>query len=204
MEKLLFLGDSITDAHRLWMPEYEGYGNGYVYRICKTIQQEGLDIQVTNRGHDGFTVPWLLRTLDHDCLRRRPDAVSILIGINDVGVAQNGNVSFQEQDFAANYDLLLKRLLKSGISKLYLSGPFLFPQPLFYQNWMEDVALVEQIQQMAARRYHLPYLPLHQRMNQFAQEYGMDAVTLDGIHLTDLGHQLLADLWMDFYLSKSQ
>ena len=30
MEKLLFLGDSITDAHRLWMPEYEGYGNGYV------------------------------------------------------------------------------------------------------------------------------------------------------------------------------
>ena len=30
MKNFVFLGDSITDANRLWLPEYKGLGNGYV------------------------------------------------------------------------------------------------------------------------------------------------------------------------------
>lgn len=199
MEKLLFLGDSITDSHRLWMPECEGFGNGYVGMVRQTFLSEGLDVQVLNRGHDGFTVPWLLRTLERDCLRHKPDLVSVLIGINDVAVARHGQLSITEQDFAANYDLLLRRLTKSGIPRILLFGPFLFPKPLLYLNWMGDVALVEKIQETAAKRYRLPYLPLNQTLNQSASAHGMDAVTIDGIHLTELGHRILAGLWMDFF-----
>ena len=197
MEKFIFLGDSITDSHRLWLPEYEGLGNGYLHLLKDPM--ESLGISIWNKGHDGFTLPFLLRTLERDCLKHQPDGVSILIGINDVGVSQNTGKSLADQEFGANYDCLIRRLLQQDIKKIFLMGPFLFPKPQEFLNWMEDVGKAEDIVRSSARRYHLPFLPLHHRMNQAAREYGTDAVTLDGIHLSDFGHGLLARWWWEAF-----
>ena len=76
MKNFVFLGDSITDAERLWIPEYNGLGNGYVQLLAEKLSN---NFNVINKGHDTFTLPFLLRNLECDCLSFFPAAVSILI-----------------------------------------------------------------------------------------------------------------------------
>lgn len=199
MKNFVFLGDSITDAERLWIPEYNGFGNGYVQLLAEKLSN---NFTVINKGHDTFTLPFLLRNLECDCLSFSPAAVSILIGINDIGVAKNTGKSLRAQEFAYNYDTLIRRLLEASISSVFLLSPFVFSRPQEYLNWLPEVREVENTIEALARQYQLPFLPLQERMQE-AEKYGTDALTPDGIHLTAFGHELLAKWWLeafaDFY-----
>ena len=196
MKNFVFLGDSITDAGRLWLPEYHGLGNGYVNLLAEKLSSE---FRVINKGHDGFTLPFLLRNLDTDCLSLSPAAVSILIGINDVGVARNTGKNLRAQEFASNYDTLIRRLLDTSLSSVFLLGPFLFSRPQEYLNWLPEVREVENTIENLARQYQLPFLPLQDRMQDVEKEYGTDTLTPDGIHLTAFGHKLLAQWWLEAF-----
>ncbi len=195
MKNFVFLGDSITDAERLWIPEYNGLGNGYVQLLAEKLSHE---FTVINKGHDSFTLPFLLRNLECDCLSFFPAAVSILIGINDIGVAKNTGKSLRAQEFAYNYDTLIRRLLEASISSVFLLSPFVFSRPQEYLNWLPEVQKVENTMEALARQYQLPFLPLQERMQE-AEKYGTDALTPDGIHLTAFGHELLAKWWLEAF-----
>lgn len=198
MKRLLFLGDSITDCGRLWLPEYQGLGDGYVYKIGERFATRGLFPQILNKGHDGFTVQSLLRTLKKDCLAYSADFVTILAGINNIGVARNTGVSLNDQGFAPCFSDLIRRIKKETPSELLLMGPFVFPHPQEYSLWMEEIAYVEQIlQNLANQEEKVRFLPLNQRLNEAAGKSGYPALTTDGIHLTGYGHDLLADIWWE-------
>ena len=127
MKNFVFLGDSITDAGRLWLPEYNGLGNGYVKILSEKLSDK---FSVINKGHGSFTLPFLLRNLTTDCLSLSPAAVSILIGINDVGVAKNTGKSLRAQEFASNYDTLIRRLLEASIPSVFSDESLsFFPAP---------------------------------------------------------------------------
>ena len=200
MKNFVFLGDSITDAERLWIPEYNGLGNGYVQLLAEKLSN---NFTVINKGHDSFTLPFLLRNLETDCLSFSPAAVSILIGINDIGVAKNTGKSLRAQEFAYNYDTLIRRLLEASISSVFLLSPFVFSRPQEYLNWLPEVREVENTIENLARQYQLPFLSLQERMQESEKQYGTEMLTPDGIHLTPFGHELLAKWWLeafaDFY-----
>lgn len=196
MKRLLFLGDSLTDCRRLWLPEYQGLGDGYVYKIRERFASRKLFPLILNKGHDGFTIQALLRALDRDCLAYTPDLVTILAGINNIGMAHNTGISLKEQGFASCFSDLLRRIKKETQSELLLMGPFIFPHPQEYTLWMEDIAYVEQVlQDLADQDEKVRFLPLNQRLNEAAGKSGYLALTTDGIHLTGYGHDLLADIW---------
>lgn len=196
MKNFVFLGDSITDAERLWIPEYNGLGNGYVQLLAEKLSN---NFTVINKGHDSFTLPFLLRNLTTDCLSLSPAAVSILIGINDVGVAKNTGKSLRAQEFAYNYDTLIRRLLEASISSVFLLSPFVFSRPQEYLNWLPEVREVENTIEALARQYQLPFLPLQERMQESEKQYGTEMLTPDGIHLTPFGHELLAKWWLEAF-----
>ena len=196
MKNFVFLGDSITDAERLWLPEYNGLGNGYVKILAEKLSGEFTSI---NKGHETFTLPFLLRNLETDCLSFSPAAVSILIGINDIGVAKNTGKSLRAQKFASNYDTLIRRLLKASISSVFLLSPFIFSRPQEYLNWLPEVREVENTIENLARQYQLPFLPLQERMQESEKQYGTEMLTPDGIHLTPFGHELLAKWWLEAF-----
>ena len=196
MKNFVFLGDSITDAERLWLPKYNGLGNGYVKILAEKLSGEFTSI---NKGHDTFTLPFLLRNLKTDCLSFSPAAVSILIGINDIGVAKNTGKNLRAQEFASNYDTLIRRLLEASISSVFLLSPFVFSRPQEYLNWLPEVREVENTIENLARQYQLPFLPLQERMQESEKQYGTEMLTPDGIHLTPFGHELLAKWWLEAF-----
>ena len=92
--KILFQGDSVTDAGRTSVNS-ENLGRGYPLFVAGELRSRypDKDFQVVNRGISGNRVVDLYQRWKVDCLNHRPDVISILIGINDVWhekVRQNG------------------------------------------------------------------------------------------------------------------
>ncbi|WP_078392595.1 SGNH/GDSL hydrolase family protein [Shouchella patagoniensis] len=88
-QKLLFIGDSITDCNRQ-RPDGEGsseaLGTGYVSFVESLLQATYPErkIRVVNKGISGNTVRDLKNRWQEDALKPNPDWLSIMIGINDV------------------------------------------------------------------------------------------------------------------------
>jgi len=88
-QKLLFIGDSITDCDRS-RPDGEGLfdatGRGYVTIVnaLLTSTYPELGIRVVNKGISGNTVRDLKARWETDVIDQKPDWLSIMIGINDV------------------------------------------------------------------------------------------------------------------------
>ena len=91
---------------------------------------------------------------------------------------------------------MMRRCLRrlSGLGRRYL---LLIPWPAEYRNWILHVKTMSQEIEKLAGRYHLPYIFLHDCLNAEARRYGLDAITLDGIHLTTQGHEILAQKLME-------
>ena len=85
VDRVLFIGDSITDADRL-LPSYSPYGFGYAhfaaYRLLASYPDFKLDI--LNTGISGNTIRDLSSRWESDCIDLKPDILSVLIGVNDI------------------------------------------------------------------------------------------------------------------------
>ncbi|HNT37132.1 MAG TPA: SGNH/GDSL hydrolase family protein, partial [bacterium] len=83
-DKLLFIGDSITDCGRRNDPE--GMGSGYVRMIRDwLLASQPADAPIVlNKGIGGHKVTDLEARWQTDVLDEKPDILSIKIGVNDV------------------------------------------------------------------------------------------------------------------------
>ncbi|HEU5316981.1 MAG TPA: NUDIX domain-containing protein, partial [Chloroflexota bacterium] len=89
-QKILFIGDSITDCGRRGGADSTGphvpYGNGYVHlaRAFLLARHGEQGLEIVNRGISGNTVRDLDRRWEQDVIAEQPDWLSVKIGINDV------------------------------------------------------------------------------------------------------------------------
>lgn len=196
MKKIVFLGDSITDAFHKMNVDEEKLGNGYVKIISEKLKERKKQVFIRNAGHDGFTVSGLLRLFEYDCMQHDPDLVSIQIGCNDAAVFMNTGKTLEAQEFAENYRRLLRRIKESTRAEILCMGPFIFPHPLEYANWIPVIKRIEEMESKIARDMAASFLPLHDILNRTAEKEGYDAVTADGTHLTRYGAGIVADLWI--------
>lgn len=197
MKTLLFLGDSITDAGRLFSKCPDGLGDGYVAALDSMINDGAVNFRLINKGHDGFTVPRIISRLPQDCYPFKPDIVSILAGINDAAVCMNTGISLEDYGFTDHYENLLLSVRSHTTAKIICAGPFIFPYPREYLNWIPLVREMEQRIRELAAKYRITYTPLQDPLNEAAQEYGWEKITVDGVHLTGLGHRLAAEAWLE-------
>ena len=82
--KLLFQGDSITDADRVRENPLD-LGTGYPYYAAQLLRAQHPDVDFTfwNRGIGCDETQHLLARIEPDLIALQPDVVSLLIGIND-------------------------------------------------------------------------------------------------------------------------
>ena len=156
-------------------------------------------MQFKNYGIDGFTVA---RVLENIRLQRIPlyrsPVITLLIGINDIGMMMNTDrteIQKQQmmQDFSLHYEQLLQ-LLTENARQVILMEPFIFPHPEEYQAWIPYVRTMSTHIRQLSEKFNLPFLTLDDYFNYEAIQKGFDQITTDGIHLTRYGHKLLATL----------
>lgn len=198
MAHLFCLGDSITDCGRLL--ENPPLGQGYVQLLNEGFQKKNLNISVTNCGVDGFTVSRVLANASDETFLskiKKEDIITLLIGINDIGLMQNtSRTESQKQQmmeiFLHNYDTLIHTLL-DRTTRLVLMEPFLFPCPQEFLLWIPYVQTMSGGIREISRKYDISYIPLQDTLNKTATEKGFSFITTDGIHLTAEGHKLLCE-----------
>ena len=196
MNEYIFLGDSITDCDHLCEPD--GLGDGYVRFISETISPK---YSVINLGYDGFTISSLNRLWNRKAFQLKPAHITILIGINDIGIIKNTGLDSELafQNFQANYELLIKNIRSEFDCPITLIEPFIFSYPQEFLTWYPEVQKMSSIIQKIAQNYHLQFLPTWNALLSIG-----NSATTDGIHLTEIGNRFLADLWknaVDFSLT---
>lgn len=191
MYRILFLGDSITDCHRLYSDD--GLGFGYVKMISERLPKS-----IINRGFDGFTAYDVKRRLSND-LETKPDLVSLLVGVNDIPSLMAGGESLK--DFENHYEDILKGL--KGYKTLVIL-PFVFNTPAELVTWQPTLENITDIIKGLCKKYSIPCLPMQDIFKAAAKTLGEEELTVDGVHLTETGHKILCDNWMNFYDTQKQ
>ena len=188
MNEYIFLGDSITDCDHIYTPD--GLGNGYVKMISQSLPASD---SCVNLGYDGFTISALNRMWNRSSLSLKPKCISILIGINDIAVIKNTGLDFHSarKDFQANYERLIENIRQKYACPIILMGTFIFPRPAEYITWEPAVHKINTCIKAIADKYKIYYLPLWDSLKD-------PSLSTDGIHLTEAGQRILADLWIKF------
>lgn len=206
MKTLLFLGDSITDCCHSF--DKDNLGEGYVRMVAENPRFFPPAATVKNMGFDGFTLAALKRLWNRISISigslpslPSPDFITILIGINDIGVIKNTGVDpvFALEEFKLGYRTLIEQIQSTCSCPILLMEPFLFPRPAELSSWVPELHQMNAIIRRIADTCRTGFLPLWDALLTAAEKSGFDAITTDGIHLTEQGHRILADSWVACY-----
>lgn len=199
--KILFQGDSITDAFR--KPEESNpafqLGNGYVFLAAARLALDYPERhwEVYNRGVSGQGIRGLRARWRRDALELRPDLLSLMIGVNDTLQAQAGNSNPGDDEFAQIYTDLVESLRQenSGI-RLILLEPFLLPVGRVTPEWLQHLKPRQAFVRQFAAESGATFIPVQELMNQASERAPAAYWAYDGIHPTHAGFALLADAWL--------
>lgn len=202
-DRLLFIGDSITDVGRKRTDDAD-LGAGFPKILAEKLTEKypDHDLMILNRGISGDQVIDLKKRWQEDCLALKPDLVTILVGINDVGFVVDRELIPTEEElaqFEANYRSLLEALRTETDAKIVLMEPFVLPYPADRADWRNQLDPRIHIVRRLAQEFNTLLVPLDGLLNTKGitssfEEYTGD----DGVHPTELGHQVIADAWLSY------
>ncbi|MFL2062108.1 SGNH/GDSL hydrolase family protein [Marinilactibacillus psychrotolerans] len=200
-DKILFIGDSITDAGRDHSNRMD-LGQGYPLLVAAELQAFFPEKKLTfyNTGISGNRLIDLKNRWEKDCLDINPDVVSLLIGINDTShqIYKSEETNFKEiEKFEEDYRFLLKSLSQRTDARVVLMEPFVLPYPKERMNWRRELDPRIQIVRKVARDYQTDLIPLDGLFNSAGISNGYSYYTGDGVHPTVAGHGLIKKAWLE-------
>jgi lysophospholipase L1-like esterase len=203
-QKLLFIGDSITDCGRA-KPAGEGLfgalGKGYVSLVDGFLQAvyPELGIRVVNVGNDGHTVLDLQSRWQEDVIDRKPDWLSIMIGTNDVWRQYDTPFIKEWHVNADQYEATLRALVeqtRSKVSNLVLMTPFYLEsneQDAMRRTMDQYGAIVKKI----AEDTGTLFVDTQAAFNEVLKELYAATLAWDRVHPTTAGHVVLARAFLN-------
>ena len=200
--KILFYGDSITDAGRSYdvqLPNQQ-LGRGYVSYAATRLFDENLGAyDIYNRGVSGNRIVDLYARIKANCWNLEPDVLSILIGVNDVWheVASRNGV---ELDRFENIYRLMLRETKERLpkTKIMLCEPFVLlgtATEAAYDRFLEVKKYAEVVKKLADE-FSATFVPLQAAFDEAGAEYGNAEILSDGVHPTLKGAVVLGNEWL--------
>lgn len=193
---VVFQGDSITDCGR--GADSEGLGNGYVKKIAQyfSVFHTEKNVKFINKGISGNRTCDLVDRWTEDCIDLKPDYVSILIGINDVWRRFDSNMPMSNEDFEANYRIMLNRIKTETNAEIILMEPFLVPNHDNLYDWYEDLSPKIQVVRKLSREFNAILIPLDGIMASECSLVPVEKLAPDAVHPTDYGHNVIAKSWL--------
>ncbi len=198
-EKLLFIGDSITDCDRA-KPVGEGLfgalGNGFVAYVDAFLQSTypDLGIRVVNKGISGNKVRELKSRWEEDVVNQKPDWLVVMIGINDVWRQYDTPFVKDWHVYIDEYEQTLEQLVrdtKPTVKGLVLMTPYFIEsneQDAMRQTMDQYGGVVKRI----AKEYDCLFIDTQQAFNKVLQTLHSSALAWDRVHPTSAGHMILA------------
>jgi lysophospholipase L1-like esterase len=199
-QKLLFIGDSITDCDRA-RPAGEGLfganGKGYVALVDAFLQSTypELGIRVVNMGTSGNTVRDLKARWETDVTNQRPDWLSIMIGINDVWRQYDLPFITDGHVYIVEYERTLRELVESSrpnVKGLVLMTPFYLESNASdaMRRTMDEYGAV--VRRIAAETDDALFVDTQAAFNKVLAHLYSATLAWDRVHPTQAGHMVLA------------
>jgi len=201
--RLVFQGDSITDMKwgRNEKDRNHYLGHSYVYLIAARL---GVDLpeaklDVYNRGVSGHKVGDLRKRWEKDAIGLKPDLLSVLVGVNDVGRHLNGvDVDRWEDDYrfmlnasrSANPDLRIVLLDPFVVSSGRLANR------VAYQAWRGQVERLLPVVARLAHDFGAVHVRTQMMFDAAAAKVSPEHWIWDGVHPLPQGHELIARQWI--------
>ena len=197
MKRIVFLGDSITDAGRNnTNGSLSSIGQGYPLIVSAKLGAEyPCAYEFDNTGISGS------RVVDLYAWNKTPDIISILIGVNDVwhelGEIPNG---VDAERFECVYRMLLSdTVARFPNIKFLLLEPFVLRASATEEHWdvfSKEVPLRANAVKKLAKEFNAGFAGLQEKFDQACNLAPASYWLGDGVHPTVAGHQLIADAWL--------
>lgn len=196
-EKLIFIGDSITDCGR--NTDSEKIGDGYVRIIrdyLRLRQPEGIP-DIINKGISGNRITDLADRWEKDVLALNPDYVSISIGINDVWrQLDNPNMN---QVYPGEFEKIYQKLL--SLVKVKTNAQIIIMEPTIIEEYIESEGnrklqpYIDIVRRLAVT-FNGVLVPEHQCFIAVLKKHPEYKLTTDGVHMNSTGNLLMARTWL--------
>jgi lysophospholipase L1-like esterase len=200
---LLFQGDSITDAGRDRddREANAGLGHGYTFLAAAQLLDDHAaeDIQIYNRGVSGDKAFQLADRWEADCLKLRPDLLSILVGVNDFWHTlgdYDGTVEVYEEDFMALIERTKQQLPEV---QLIIGEPFVVKEgsKVSAEEWFPAFNEYQAAAKRVARKFEAAFIPYQEIFDEAGKRATPTYWTGDGVHPTLAGSNLMAEAWLE-------
>lgn len=195
--KILFQGDSITDAGRD-KRNYHNMGSGYPKYASELIRNAYPDVEFEfiNLGISGNRTDNLFDRLSADCINIKPDIVSILLGVNDVWHRYGGErIATTDAQIELNYTCILERIKNETEAKILMLQPYTEGEKQAHMR--SDVEKVNIIIDNLAEKYADAYVRTDELMHADEHYGAPDYFTPDGVHPNMNGAKFIAGLYFD-------
>lgn len=195
-DKIVFIGDSITDCGR--RQEFAPLGNGYVSIVANLVTAKYPEraIKWVNKGIGSETVQMLAVRWTADVIQEAPTWISIAIGINNVGhynVPPGLSEAEALADFEKSYRQILNRTRNETRAQIILCEAFLVPEEDKERRSYDLDSYNEIIHKLADEYGVVQLVPLNSIFHQARSKGSNHSWTMgDGVHPNAAGHTLIA------------
>lgn len=199
--KILFQGDSITDAGRARDNDVNvGMGYPLLVKANLGFERPG-EYEFINRGIGGNRIVDVYARIKKDIINIKPDVMSILIGVNDVwhelGEEPNG---VDADKYYKIYEMLIEEV-KAALPdiKIIIIEPFVLRGSATDAKWDSFEPEVKKRAEMAKKiseKYSLPYIQLQKGFDELSETTGTGYWLRDGVHPTAMGHEYIKNEWI--------
>ena len=203
--KIVFYGDSITDAHRDRSVDHylSSYGFGYPSFVAgELLSKNPEQYEIINRGISGNRIVDLYARIKADVWNLQPDVLSILVGVNDVWHEINYDNGVELERFDRIYRMMLDDTLKVLPNvKIILCEPFVLDGAATtekYEDFLQVKMYAKAVKQIA-EDYNLAFVPLQEILEETAKRTAPEYVLADGVHPAIGGAKLIADEWLKVF-----
>ena len=199
--KILFQGDSITDAGRS-RENNDIFGMGYPLLVKAELGfEEPGKYEFLNKGISGNRVIDVYARIKLDIINLKPDVMSILIGVNDVWAElSQWHNGIDSDKYYTLYDMMIKEIKEALPDiKIMIMEPFVLKGPETTENWDAFNTEVKKRAQMAKKiseKYGLVYIELQAGFDELSKKTGTEYWLSDGVHPTSMGHEYIKNQWI--------
>ena len=191
-KRIVFFGDSITQAGV--------QPTGYITKLKQLLTEKNIgdNYELVGAGISGNKAYDLYLRMDDDVLSKKPDAVVIWVGVNDVWHKRTSGTGTDADKFEKFYNAIIKKLKANNIA-VFICTPAAIGEKTDFTNELDgDLNKYSEIIRSIAKNNNCSLIDLRKAFlaynlanNKENKESGI--LTTDRVHLNEKGNQFVAE-----------